>query len=582
MSYLHSITGFIKRNKWRLIIAAVILVPVLGLIFVALSPSQPVYVTDQAVRGSVEQTVEAVGTIISERDLQLQFPTSGIVAQVYVKEGDMVKAGQRLAALRAGNLSADVASASARVQQAEADLRLKLEGSRPEDIAISEAEVASKRAALETAKTSFKTSQEALETSQIKLDALKQEALTSLIGYVTNVGSTVSKELTSSQNALSSVRDVFNNNDVIDAVIKYDSGEFDDLSLSIQQSETAIAAVYRSSTPVDYQQALLLIDQAKAAVSRSMTVANRAFDLMSRLPETSYFNETARQTYKSSLVTQRNALQNSLNALDSEAKTLRDASANFTTRISAEESAVVSARGSMDRAESDIASYEAALRISEAQLQLKKAPVRKSDIDSATASVRQARASLARASADFSNTILTAPITGRITKVNVKPGEFTPVDAAVTMLGDSPFRVEMFVSEIDVPKVMVTQTGSVELDAFRGTNFKLRVSDVDTAATDRDGVPKYRVRMDFQYPHNELKIGMTGDARIVTGTVNNVISVPLRAVLENDDGESYVRVLKEDGTIEERSVVTGLEGEGGSIEVTGVEEGETVIVLEKK
>ncbi len=75
---------------------------------------------------------------------------------------------------------------------------------------------------------------------------------------------------------------------------------------------------------------------------------------------------------------------------------------------------------------------------------------------------------------------------------------------------------------------------------------------------------------------------MTGDARIVTGTVSNVVSVPLRAVLENDLGGSYVRILTEDGTIEERSVVTGLEGDGGSIEVTGVEEGETVIVLEKK
>jgi len=582
MSYLHRITGFIRTHKWKVLIAVLVLLPIVGLAFVALSPTQPVYVTDQAVRGEIEQTVEAVGTIISERDLQLQFPTSGIVAQVYVKEGDMVRAGQRLAALRAGNLAADVASASARVQQAEADLRLRQEGSRPEDIAISEAEVASKRAALETARTSFKTSQEALETSQIKLDALKQEALTSLIGYVTNVSSTISKELTGAQNALSGVRDVYNNNDVIDAVIKYDSGEYEDISLSIQQSETAIAAVYRAPAPVDYQQALASLDQAKAAVNRSMTVVNRAFDLMGRLPETSYFNETARQSYKSNLITQRNTIQTALNALDSEAKTLRDASANFTTRISSEESAVVASRGSMDRAQSDIASYEAALRISEAQLQLKKAPTRKSDIDSATANVRQARAALARASADYSNTVLTAPITGRITKVNVKPGEFTPVDAAVAMLGDSPFQVEMFVSEIDVSKVQVTQTGSVELDAFRGTNFKLRVGQVDTAATDRDGVPKYRVRLDFQYPHDELKIGMTGDARIVTGTVNDVISVPLRSVLENEEGESYVRILNEDGTIDERNVVTGLEGEGGSIEVTGVKEGETVIVLEKK
>jgi hypothetical protein len=40
--------------------------------------------------------------------------------------------------------------------------------------------------------------------------------------------------------------------------------------------------------------------------------------------------------------------------------------------------------------------------------------------------------------------------------------------------------------------------------------------------------------------------------------------------------------LKDDGKIEERTVSTGMEGEGGNIEVVGVREGETVIVLVKE
>jgi RND family efflux transporter MFP subunit len=582
MSIITRILSFARTHKWKLLIAVLILVPVTGLLAVALSPSQPVYVTEVAERGEIKQTVEAVGTVISDRDLQLQFPTSGIVAGVYVKEGDVVKQGQRLAVLRAGNLSADIASASARVQQAEADLRTRQEGTRPEDIAIAEAELNSKRASLETAKTSFKTAEEALVTSQTKLDALKQEALTSLMGYVTNVGSAITQQLTAGQNALSEVRGVYSNNDVIDAVIKYDSAEYTDMNNTMSTAENAITAAYGKSSPADYQQALLSLAQARNAVSTSLLVVNRAFDLMGKLPETSYFDESDRQAHKSTLAAQRTALQTSLNALDAETKSLRDASANFTTRISAEEGSVTSSRGAMERARSDIATFEASVKISEAQLAQKKAPTRKSDIDSAVANVRQARAALARASAEYGNTVLTAPIAGRISKVNVKVGEFTPPDAAVTLLGNSPYRVEMYVSEIDVPKVQVSQSGSIELDAFRGTNFKLVVSQVDNASTDRDGVPKYRVRMDFVYPHDELKIGMTGDAAITTGIQQNVITIPLRAVLEREDGTSYVRIQKEDGTIEDRSVVTGLEGEGSSVEVTGVQEGEVVIVLEKK
>jgi RND family efflux transporter MFP subunit len=480
----------------------------------------------------------------------------------------MVKAGQRLAALRAGSLAADVASASARVQQAEADLRALQEGSRPEDIAVSEAEIAGKKAALETAKTALKKSNE-------QLDLLRKEAVTSLAGTVVNVGSSVSKELTTAQNALSVVRDTFSNNDVVDAIIKYDAGSHKDLNALRISTEAGIAALYKNANPQDFEKALALLDQARQSLNQSLSVLNQSVDLITRLPETTYFTESVRQAYKADLNAQRSVVQSSFNTLDVQAKSLRDASANFSTRIAAEEASVENAQGQID-------SYEASLKISQAQLDLKKAPTRETDLQSAQAIVRQYRAALARASSDYGNTILTAPIAGRITKVHVKTGEYTPGGAAVAMLGDSPFRVEMYVSEIDVPKLQITQSGSIELDAFRDTQFKLRATSIDTASTDRDGVPKYRVLLDFVYPHDELKIGMTGDARIVTGIRTDVVSVPLRAVLERDDGTSYVRIQQEDGTIEELTVETGLEGEGGSVEVVGVESGTTVIVLEKK
>jgi HlyD family secretion protein len=150
------------------------------------------------------------------------------------------------------------------------------------------------------------------------------------------------------------------------------------------------------------------------------------------------------------------------------------------------------------------------------------------------------------------------------------------------MLGDSPYRIEIFVSEVDIPKVQTTQSGSIELDAFPGVNFALRVSQVDAAPTDRDGVSKYRVRLDFVYPHEELKIGMTGDASITTGERKNVVSVPSRSVIESSDGEDVVRLLQDDGTIKEVPVQTGMESENGNVEVTGVQSGATVVVLIKQ
>lgn len=582
LNLIKRIWQFIKLHKWKTVLAVIILLPVLSLVVFALSPAQPEYVTEAAERGDLQQTVEAVGTVISERDLQLQFPTTGIVSQVYIKEGDTVVQGQRLAALRAGNLSADIASASAQLLSAEADLRAKLEGARPEDIAIAEAEVANKRSSLASAKTTLKTAEESFAQSQQKLVALQSEADVSLSGYVSNVGSDATQELTAASNAIGVVRDVFSKNDVVDAIIKYSTTEYDLITKELLSIEQEFQSIYRSGVmPSDYEQALALLSRTRSSVARTGMAVDRAFNLLSALPSTSAFSETARESYKSTLASSRTTVQTSLSSLDSATKSLRDASATFSTRIATEEAAVISAQGTMDRAKSDIATYEATLKIAEAQLELKKAPTRQTDLDVARANVSQARAALQRAQANFGNTVLTAPIAGVVTKVNVKPGEYTPVDAAVTMLGSSPYRIETYVSEIDVPKVQLTQSGSIELDAFRDVHFKLRVSEIDTASTDRDGVPKYRVRLDFVHPHDELKIGMTGDAAIVTGIVRDVVTVPLRAVLENEDGESYVRILADNGTIEERVVTAGLEGEGGSVEVSDVQEGEIVIVLEK-
>ena len=95
-------------------IGFLIVLPLVGLTALALQPAPPEYITAAAERGELRQTVEAVGTVISERDLNLQFPISGIVSEVLVKEGDRVTAGQALARLRAGNIAADISAASGR------------------------------------------------------------------------------------------------------------------------------------------------------------------------------------------------------------------------------------------------------------------------------------------------------------------------------------------------------------------------------------------------------------------------------------------------------------------------------------
>lgn len=553
-------------------------------VFAVTRPKQPVYVTAVAERGELRQTVEAVGTVISEKDLSLQFPTIDVVSKVYVKEGDRVKAGQRLATLRSGTLAAGVSAASAGLQSAQAALDQLLEGSRPEDIAIAEAQVANKQASLDAVKQTLKNAEDNLKNSEYQLTALKSEAGTSLSGLVTNASSIISQQLALSKTALQSTRGVFDANDVQDAVVKSVPSGYDALLAGMASRLSELSSLQLAPSPSDYLAAIASYEKARTVVQAVTDLENRAYDTVSQLSLTDYFTSTSRETNKTTIATQKSSVQTALATLDSSLKALKDASAGYDTKISAQNAEIASLKGTRDRAKADILTYETSLRIDVAQLDLKRAPARATDVDAAKARVRQASAELSRASAQLSDTVLSAPVDGIVTKVNVKAGEVRPSsEPSVTMLGTAPYRIEMFVSEVDIPKIKLSQSGSIRLDAFQKQDIPLRVSEIDSAATDKDGVSKYRVKLDFVMPNDDLKVGMTGDAEITTGVRSDVVSVPLRSVLDTEVGTKIVRILNADGkSFTERPVATGMEGAGGNVEVTGVTEGETVIVLVKE
>jgi RND family efflux transporter MFP subunit len=549
------------------------------LVFVLSRPKSPEYVTEEVARGDIVRTVEAVGSVISERDLALQFPVTGIVSEVLVREGNSVKAGQRLATLRGGTLGADVASASAALQSAQADLSALVEGTRPEDILIAEAELMAKRASLTVAKTELQTAERKLEASDRKLASLQNEADISLGGTISAVGSIASEQIIDARTALKAIDDVFESIVVSDVIQKFTPSAYADLKTR-QRNVTATLADALSTTVVsaNYDEALLDLSTARVAVAAAAEVLRQASDLLLNLPITATFSVSARDTQSDTIAAERASVQGAVSALDAAINDLRDASASYRTQISAEESLQVSAQGEADLARADIATYEAAVQVAESQLALKRAGARPQDIASARARVAEQAARVQRARAAYGDTQLLAPVDGIITKVLVKQGEALPSGPAITMLGDAPYRIETYLAEVDVPLIALAQSGSIEIDAFPSVYNSLILSEIDEAATDRDGVPKYRVKLDFVSPRQDLRVGMTGDTEIITGLREDVLFVPRRAVIEGGDGSRMVRVLR-DGTIDEVPVTTGMEGSDGEIEVEGVEEGDTVIVL---
>ncbi len=578
-----SLLSFISSHRRSSIAGGIVLVLLIIGGYFLLRPSAPQYVTAVAARGDIQQTVEAVGTVTSEHDLALKFPTLGIVSEVDVQQGDRVNAGQVLARLRADNLAAAVAIQAASLQSAQANLQKVEEGMRPEDLAIAQANVDNKKAALQASQSALESATQNLSQAQDQLTTLQQEADTALNGQANTAKSSVAVQLVSAETALSFVQDMLSRLEVNDAIALSKPGmDITIKNLRASALDSVAKARSVSGSAGKYQDVLNALQIAQDALVQASNVVDQTYSLIDSLTLTQFFTTSTREADKASLSAQRASVQGALNTITSVSSSLQSASAGYDTRIAAAQAAVTSNQGAKDKASADVLTYQTSLAAQQADLASKKAPPRDTDLATARAQVNQASAALAQAAALYDDTVLRAPVNGVITNVNIKAGESLPQDAAIALLGDTPFRVEIDVSEVDVPKLVLSSSGTIDLDAFPNVHYKVRLSEVDTSPTLVDGVSKYRAKLDFVFPHTELKIGMTGDVTILTGERKNVIAIPGRAVLTKATGEKSVRLLESNGTIKEQPVTTGMEGQSGDVEIlSGLSGGETVIVLTK-
>jgi HlyD family secretion protein len=102
--------------------------------------------TEPTVVAGDQVTVEA--EVVPRQSVELRFPSSDIVDEVLVKEGDKVEKGTRLARLDMRRLALNVEQAKATLAQAQASYDRLEVGATPEEIAAAEAEVAQAQAQL--------------------------------------------------------------------------------------------------------------------------------------------------------------------------------------------------------------------------------------------------------------------------------------------------------------------------------------------------------------------------------------------------------------------------------------------------
>lgn len=172
-------------------------------------------------------------------------------------------------------------------------------------------------------------------------------------------------------------------------------------------------------------------------------------------------------------------------------------------------------------------------------------------------------------------TVLTSPISGILTREDVSAiNTNVSLTSVFSVVDPNSVVFSMDVDESDIGKIRDGQTANVVLDAFPDETFHLPVNSIDFVSHNTTtGGTAYTV--DVKLPANDdykYKVGMSGNGDIVTNEKENVLSIPINALTDNN----YVYVETSPNVFEKRKVTLGLQNDTSAEVISGLQPGDKV------
>lgn len=246
---------------------------------------------------------------------------------------------------------------------------------------------------------------------------------------------------------------------------------------------------------------------------------------------------------------------------------------------------------SLDAAQRALVSAQVGLQATQAANAVKEQPPLSGDLAAAEASVAQAEAQLTLDQYALSQTVLTAPAGGTVASVNGAVGQGAtaagtaassstsdPAAAGFIHLADvDALQVEVGFTESDAAKVKPGQPATIAIQALPDHALAAHVVSIDTLQTVVSNVVNYNVTLALDRSTPGIKPGMTANVTLVVGSADAALHVPSSAVRGNG-ANAIVDVLGSRGQPTPTPVVVGLRGDTAVQILSGLTQGQTVVV----
>jgi len=252
-------------------------------------------------------------------------------------------------------------------------------------------------------------------------------------------------------------------------------------------------------------------------------------------------------------------------------------------KIAEAEAALAAAEAAVELYRMEVSGAEASLIAAEVQLEAMLDAPDEGALEAAEAQLEAAEQAVTEAQKQLDETIITAPFDGEVASVYAEEGDiFSPTGMPVIHLIDPDImEIEVEIDEIDIADVKTGQKAIIEVDALPTLQLEGEVASISTLSKESGGLILYDVTIGFNVPPDSgLKIGMSAIADIILEERSNVLLVPNRAITQDSQGNPVVKVMV-DEEIEERPVVTGISDGFDTEIVSGLSEGDVVVIETK-
>lgn len=479
-------------------------------------------------RGSVQKILQVEdGRIVAKKDFSLEFPFSGIVEKLFVKEGDIVKTNDSLMKLETIDFELEINHLRSLIDQSRANLKKLIAGPTEEDLNVSEIKIKNSEVALEDAK---KNLVEAFKDSYTKAD----DAIRNKTNYL----------------------------------FELPQSDYPRLDFAMDSSRSAL----------ENSRLKAEIETSRVEIENILKTWKLSLDGSSALNDPASFIDSTKQ-YLGKIRDFLSKLAFALGGASAKDGSPLAALDAWKLNIAAGRVNIDAAALGVEVAEKNLNSAKSALSLARQEFDFKKSGSRDEDIEANRAEIRAIEGQIDIFREKLRKSTLRTPSTTEeliVKKIWLDPGESFKVGQAAISLSTLKRQLQVDVPEEDIGKINISNDVLIRFVALPNKKFKGKITSIESQEIIKDKDTSYRVNIELEEADESVLAGMTADLDFLTLLKEDSLKIPKNFVYEKN-GRKYVKIYRSLGLEKETEIEIGSDLDNDFVEVvSGLSGGETI------